>query len=112
MTRDKIDETSALMEDKQRKRLAAEAKKRNAAGNNNTLEQQQKALTSYHAEKRKAEEMLLMAPMSQAPMREELEYEEASARAARRQSQNRATGKQPASGSAKKATNAAYTSNR
>ena len=110
MTRDKIDETSALMEEKQRKRLAAEAKKRNA-GNTNTSEQQ-KALYSYHAEKRKAEEMLLMAPMSQAPMREELEYEEASARAARRQSQNRAAGKQPASGSAKKATNAAYTSNR
>lgn len=57
-----IDETSALMEEKQRKRLAAEAKKRNA-GHSNTSDRQQ-ALFSYHAEKRKAEEMLLMAPMS------------------------------------------------
>ena len=44
-------------------------------------------------------------------MRDEQEYDEASARGARR-SQNRAAGKQPASGATKKAMNAGYTSNR
>ena len=45
-------------------------------------------------------------------MRDEQEYEEVSARGARRQPQNRAAGKQPISGGTKKAMNAAYTSNR
>ena len=64
-----IAEQNLKEQEQQRKMAAIEAKRR--AG---YAYEQQKAITNHQHQKRKAQEMLLMEPLSPTNMREELEF--------------------------------------